>query len=285
MPGAADAPSDIRPSKGNPVPFVKWAGGKGQLLNQMAPFFPREFRTFYEPFIGGGAVFFHLRPRAGTIADLNPELVNAFQVVKRAPKSLMRALNHHKLRANDEAYFYEVRALDPERLSPVERAARLIFLNKTCFNGLYRVNSRGRFNVPWGGYKNPAVYSRENLLAASKLLKGKRVLCVDYKLACEAAGHGDFVYLDPPYHPGSPSSTFTAYTREDFREKEQRDLAVLFRDLTARGCKVMLSNSGTPLVRGLYEGFRIEVLSAKRAINSKGTGRGPVDELLIMNFR
>jgi DNA adenine methylase len=267
------------------VPFVKWAGGKSQLLTQMAPFFPRELGTFFEPFVGGGAVFFHIRPERAVVADLNPELVNAYVIVKRAPKSLMKALDRHKLRSNDEAYYYQVRAIDPDSLSPVDRAARLIFLNKTCFNGLYRVNSRGKFNVPWGGYKNPAVYSRENLLAASRLLKGKNVLCCDYKLACQTAADGDFVYLDPPYHPGSPSSTFTAYTREDFREKEQRELAVLFKDLTARGCKVMLSNSGTPLVRGLYEGFRIEVLSAKRAINSKGTGRGPVDELLIMNFR
>ena len=271
---------EVRP----PGPFLKWAGGKGQLLGQMAPHFPKEYRTYFEPFLGGGAVFFHLQPEKALLADLNPDLVNAFQVVRDHPAALMETLDHHAELRMSEEYFYEVRRQEVSALSSVERAARTIFLNKTCFNGLYRVNSRGGFNVPWGGYPNPTLYDRVNLLSSSAHLQGKIVLLADYRKACGRARKGDLVYFDPPYHPLSETSGFTSYTKEDFGDRDQTALAQTFRRLDKRGCLVMLSNSPTPLVRSLYEGFRIEVLKAKRAINSKGTGRGAIDELLVMNY-
>ncbi|HKN06029.1 MAG TPA: DNA adenine methylase [Thermoplasmata archaeon] len=267
-----------------PTPFLKWAGGKAQLLPQMERCFPSSYRTYFEPFLGGGAVFFYLRPGRAVLSDSNPDLINAFTVVRDNPRGLMEALDQHATRRTEKDYFYEVRALSDSALSPVERAGRTIFLNKTCFNGLYRVNSEGRFNVPWGGYKNPTLYDRENLLAASALLRGKKILLSDYRKVCPRANLGDFVYLDPPYHPLSETSKFTSYTKEDFGNRDQRQLAETCRRLDKRGVLFMLSNSSTPLIRSLYDGFRIEVLKAKRAINSKGTGRGAIDELLIMNF-
>jgi DNA adenine methylase len=271
---------EVRP----PAPFLKWAGGKGQLLGQLAPYFPTEFRTYIEPFLGGGAVFFRLCPEKAVLADLNPDLVNAFQVVRDQPNALIEALDRHAELRKSEEYFYKVRRQEASGLSSAERAARMIFLNKTCFNGLYRVNSRGGFNVPWGGYLNPTLYERENLLSASACLQGKAVLLADYRKACLRAKKGDFVYFDPPYHPLSETSGFTSYTKEDFGDPDQTALAQTFRRLDKRGCLLMLSNSPTPLVRSLYEGFRVEVLKAKRAINSKGTGRGAIDELLVMNY-
>ena len=265
-------------------PFLKWAGGKAQLLAQMEPFFPKDYRTYFEPFLGGGAVFFHLQPEKAVLSDSNPELVNTFTVVRDDVEGLMRALDEHLPQRTEEKYFYKVRATDPATLSPVERAARTVFLNKTCFNGLYRVNSDGHFNVPWGGYSNPTLYDRENLLAASALLRGKSIVLADYQKVCARARVGDLVYLDPPYHPLSETSKFTSYTKEDFGNREQRKLAEAYRRLDKRGVLVMLSNSATPLVRSLYEGFRIESLKAKRAINSKGTGRGEIEELLVMNY-
>ena len=250
----------------------------------MDTFFPKEYRTYFEPFLGGGAVFFHLRPKRAVLSDLNPDLINAFTVVRDDPEGLMAALNEHLGRRTEESYFYEVRAQDRSSLSPVDRAVRTIFLNKTCFNGLYRVNSEGKFNVPWGGYKNPTLYDRENILAASALLRGKKVVLANYRNVCARAKLGDFVYLDPPYHPLSETSRFTSYTKEDFGNRDQRQLAETYRRLDKRGVLVMLSNSATPLIRSLYSEFRSETLKAKRAINSKGTGRGAIDELLVMNY-
>lgn len=272
------------PPKG-PVPFLKWAGGKGQLLGQLDRFLPKHFRTYYEPFLGGGAVFFHLKPKRAVLADANPDLIGAFLAVRDDLHGLMSALDRYDVGRLSETYFYEIRdKVDPSQLSPVERAGRTIFLNKTCFNGLYRVNAKGKFNVPWGGYKNPTLYDRRNLTRASRLLHGKKILLTDYRKALSTANLGDFVYLDPPYHPLSETSRFTSYTREDFGDKDQRELAETCRRLDRRGVLFALSNSPTPLVLSLYEGFRTERLKAKRAISSKGTGRGPIDELLVMNY-
>ena len=266
------------------LPLVKWAGGKAQLLLQMGAFFPKDYRTYFEPFVGGGAVFFHLRPERAVLADLNPELINLYVSVRDHPNDVMEALERHFPRRKSETYFYRLRGRNPARLSPAERAARTLFLNKTCFNGLYRVNAEGRFNVPWGGYKNPTIYKRDNVLAVSALLQGKKILHADYRKALESANFGDFVYLDPPYHPLSVTSSFTSYTKEDFGDTEQRQLADAYHRLDGKGVRLMLSNSSTPLVRSLYEGFRVETLKAKRAINSRGTGRGAIDELLVMNY-
>jgi len=267
-----------------PTPFLKWAGGKGQLLGQLAGYLPKESRTYFEPFLGGGAVFFSLRPEKAVLSDLNPDLVNVYLTVRDCPAELMEALDRHAEYRLSEEYFYEVRRQETSKLSPIERAARTVFLNKTCFNGLYRVNARGGFNVPWGGYTNPTLYDRVNLLSASALLQGKKVLLADYRKACGRARKGDFVYFDPPYHPLSDTSRFTSYTKEEFGDREQEALADTFRKLDERGCLIMLSNSSTPFVRSLYGGFRVETLRAKRAINSKGSGRGAIDELLVLNY-
>lgn len=265
-------------------PFLKWAGGKSQLLDQMHPYFPDRFRRYFEPFLGGGAVFFHLAPKRATLADSNPDLIAAFLAVRDNPVALMSALDRHSRQRSTQEHYYRVRSIDPSNLSPVDRAARAVFLNKTCFNGLFRVNSAGQFNVPWGRYKNPVLYDRPNILAASAMLRGSRIMLADYRRACRTASLNDFVYLDPPYHPISRTSGFTSYTKEDFDDDGQRGLAETFRELDRRGVLLMLSNSSTPMVRSLYSGFRMETLRAKRAINSKGSGRGAVDELLIMNY-
>lgn len=267
------------------VPFLKWAGGKTQLLIQLDPFFPKRFRTYFEPFLGGAAVFFHLRPQKAVLSDSNPELINAFLAVRDDPATLMDELDKHYRHRLSETYFYRVRdELDLTRLTPIQQAARTIFLNKTCFNGLYRVNANGKFNVPWGNYKNPSLYTRENIMNASRILREKKILLADYRRALASANLGDFVYLDPPYHPLSETSRFTSYTKEDFGDTDQRELAETCRHLDAKGVLFALSNSHTPLVLSLYEGFHVERLKAKRAISSKGTSRGPIDELLVMNY-
>ncbi len=265
-------------------PFLKWAGGKAQLLKQFSPFFPKEFETYFEPFLGGGAVFFHLRPERAILADTNPELINVFQVVRDDLELLVDALERHYPHRNSEAYFYRVRKQVPSELSTVQRAARTIFLNKTCYNGLWRVNAKGEFNVPFGKYKNPTLYKTENLMEASAALRGKIVTVGDYRDICEYPRKDDFVYLDPPYQPLSVTSSFTGYTAEAFGESEQKELAVVFRKLDERGCKAMLSNSATDSVKNLYQGYRIGRVKAKRAINSQGSGRGAIDELLVMNY-
>jgi len=267
-----------------PLPFLKWAGGKGQLLEQMDPYFPENFETYFEPFLGGGAVFFHLRPDRAILSDLNPELIHAFLVVRDDPEGLMAALDKHFPHRKSPDYYYRIRRQNPSGLSATERAARTIFLNKTCYNGLYRVNAKGEFNVPFGRYKNPSLYDRDNILACSRALQGKIITVGDYRDICKYAREGDFVYLDPPYQPLSTTANFTSYTKDAFGEADQKGLASVFRELDDRGCKVMLSNSATDFVKSLYQGYRIETLKATRAINSKPSGRGAIDEFLIMNY-
>lgn len=266
-----------------PTPFLKWAGGKGQLLAQMTRYFPEDLGRYHEPFLGGGAVFFYLSPREAILSDSNPELIHAYRMVRNNLGVLMTSLDVHKARAAEKSYFYDVRMMCPDNLSPASRAARMIFLNKTCFNGLYRVNSKGRFNVPFGGYRHPTLYGR-NLQLASTALQSAQLHAEDFRLACKRPGRGDFVYLDPPYHPLSETSAFTDYTREGFGRRDQEDLAAIYRALDHRGCKVMLSNSSTPWLRELYQEYYQVTLKAKRAINCKGTGRGAIDELLVMNY-
>ena len=266
------------------TPFLKWAGGKAQLLTQLSPFFPKEFGVYFEPFLGGGAVFFHLRPERAVLSDTNPELINVFQVVRDNREGLVAALDRHRVHRNSETYFYKIRKQNPTEMSVVERAARTIFLNKTCYNGLWRVNAKGEFNVPFGKYKNPTLYDPENIAAASGTLRGKIVTVGDYRDITMYARKEDFVYLDPPYQPLSTTSSFTGYTTESFGESDQKELSVVFRELDQRGCKVLLSNSATDFVWSLYERYRIHRVKAKRAINSQASGRGKIDEYLIMNY-
>jgi len=264
-----------------PRPFVKWAGGKSQILGHLLGCVPPRFGRYYEPFVGGGALFFALLPEDAVISDSNEELINAYLVIRDHVEELIESLKKHR---NEEDYYYAVREQDPDKLSPVERASRFIYLNKTCYNGLWRVNSRGKFNVPFGRYKNPRICDEENLRAVSRALQGVSILCCDFEEAVANAGPGDFVYFDPPYYPLSETARFTQYTREDFGPEEHARLARVFKELDKRGCFVLLSNSDTEFVRSLYAGYNIRPVQANRCINCKGDRRKGVTELLISNY-
>lgn len=276
------------------APFLKWAGGKARLAPIVAARAPRAFGRYHEPFVGGGAVFFALaeegRARAAVLSDANCELVECYAVVREAVTGLVVRLaelaNAYTSRDPEgrRAFFYEQRAAAPG--TPEARAARLIFLNRTCYNGLYRVNSRGEFNVPHGRYRNPRILDEAGLRAASHVLQRVELSCGDFETACNAADDGDFVYLDPPYQPLSPTASFTSYTAGDFGRADQERLRDAFEAMTRRGVAAMLSNSDHEAVRRLYDGlgYNFEVVAMSRAINSVGSGRAPVPELLIDNF-
>lgn len=268
-------PADVRPP-------VKWAGGKSQLLPAFEPLFPKEpFGLYIEPFVGGGAVFFHLAPSKAVLIDNNPELINFYLVVRDEAELLIEDLKKHR---NTKDYYYAMRALDSANLDRVRRASRFLYLNKTAYNGLWRVNKNGRHNVPFGRYKNPKILDEENLRKVSAALKGAEVVLGDFSYCLNFAEEGAFVYLDPPYQPVSRTASFTGYTAESFGEEDQRRLSAVFRKLDEMGCRVMLSNSDTPFVRQLYQGYDIQVVYARRAINSKPDKRGPVTELVIRNY-
>lgn len=273
------------PTVHNAVPFLKWAGGKRQLLSQYGPYFPpREtIQRYFEPFIGSAAVYFYLQPTRATLSDRNEKLIDVYRAVQQDVEAVIEALQPHR---NEEAYYYAIRAQDPARLSLAERAARLIYLNRTCYNGLYRENSRGEFNVPFGRYKNPKICNKRRLRLAAQALQGVTLRAVDFVEGVATAGAGDFVYFDPPYAPVSATSSFTGYDKYGFNEADQIRLAQSIHDLSGRGCRVMLSNSSAPLIYELYEGhgYRIIPIQARRSINSKPHKRGPVKELLILNY-
>jgi DNA adenine methylase len=264
-------------------PFIKWAGGKSRLLPTLSRHFPprEEIGRYFEPFLGGAAVFFHLEHPHSFLSDSNRDLVELYQVVQQDVEGLIGILQNHK---NEREYFYQIRSQDPATLTSVQRAARLIYLNKTCFNGLYRVNSRGKFNVPFGRYKNPAICDVDGLRAASRALQRADVFIGGFESILGRADRGDFIYFDPPYQPINRTSSFTSYTSVKFGEEDQRRLADVFTQLAERGCFVMLSNSDTPLIRKLYLDFHIHKIKANRAINSKPEGRGKITELLILNY-
>ena len=274
-------------------PFLKWAGGKGQLLKQYEPLFPKTpLRGYFEPFVGSGAIFFHLHGRGlfqhYHLAENNPELINCYRVVRDQIDNLIFWLGVHNSHHSRE-YYYTVRNWDreldwAEAARPPMRAARMIYLNKTCYNGLWRVNSRGQFNVPMGSYRNPPILDEKRLRAASRALQGVELASEDFESVIRLAGRGDFVYLDPPYFPLSDTANFTNYSPDSFGEYEHRKLALVFAELDRKGCRVMESNSDTPFVRELYQGFRIETVVARRAINSAGGRRGPITELVVMNY-
>lgn len=274
------------PAAPRPRPFLKWAGGKGQLLGELVPRARVALAGaggYHEPFIGGGALFFELAalgllPPRVRLADANPNLVDVWKVVRDDVEGLIARLIEHKAR-HDEAHYYAVRAAVPE--APVDRAARVVYLNKTCFNGLYRENSRGGFNVPMGRYLNPEIADAPNLRACAVALRGVEVACAPFA-AVEAAVHpGDFVYVDPPYDPLSPTASFTAYARGGFGDAEQAALAALVGRLGAAGARVLVSNSDTPRVRGWYAGHAVETVWASRTVNSRADRRGKVAEVLV----
>jgi len=267
------------------TPFVKWAGGKGQLLSQLDPFFPPPgaYGRYFEPFLGGGAVFFLLQPARAVLSDLNDELITAYQVIRDHLDDLLASLRRHK---DEPEYFYKVRELLPQQLTPVRRASRFIFLNKRCYNGLYRVNSKGGFNVPLGRNKTlPRIFREPNLRSISSLLKTADLRVASFEEVLADAGKGDFVYLDPPYQPLSATAYFTSYTKHAFGEADQARLAEVLHDLDRRGVRFLLNNHDTPQLRRLYDGFHMDVAAAKRNINSRADRRGAVAELIVTNFR
>lgn len=269
---------EIRRITANARPVLKWAGGKQQLLTQLLERSPKRFNQYIEPFFGGGAFFFSLKPERAVIADANRELMELYDIVANHVEELIEKLSAYKA---GKEIFYDVRAMDPGKMSPVQRAARLIFLNKTCFNGLYRVNRSGHFNVPYGDHRNPRICRTEELQAASLLLKQATRLTGDYKtILTDYAGEGDFVYLDPPYLPISKYSDFKRYTREQFYEEDHVELAEEVRRLHENGCHVLVSNSNHPLVYELYKGFKTEVFRTRRSINNKAGHRRGEDVLI-----
>lgn len=262
-------------------PFVKWAGGKGQVLGELKSRVPLRYGRYYEPFVGGGALFFASSPEAAVLSDRNPFLVNAYVVIRDHPGELVLSLRKHR---TDRDYYYSMRGADPAALSNVERASWFIYLNRTCYNGLWRVNRSGRFNVPFGRYRNPKVLDEENLRRASEALKRAIVLCTDFASALEDVCEGDFVYLDPPYVPLGGTSDFTGYVEGGFDPSDQERLAEVFCNLTAAGVMAMLSNSDTEMVRCLYSGFSLETIQSRRPINCRADRRGAVNEVIVRNY-
>ena len=264
-------------------PFIKYCGGKTALLPEILPRIPAKIGTYYEPFLGGGAVFFALadedRFERAVLADTNEELMRTYAALCRYPNEVVLALKKH---VYEERYYYKVRARDPKALDAVACAARFLYLNRTGFNGLYRVNRKGEFNVPFGKYTNPTICDEQRLRDASAALKRTTALAkTDFDKTVADAKRGDFVYFDPPYAPVSATANFTAYSKEGFDGEAQWRLKNTAKHLIADGVNVLLSNSDTPLVRELYKGFHIERVSAPRRINSNGAKRGNVGELLI----
>ena len=265
------------------TPIVKWAGGKTRLLDELVARTPSGYRRYFEPFLGGGALYFRLAPRHAVLSDCNADLINTYRCVAFHVEAVEKRLARHRA-AHCETYYYDVRERwnTPGGLeADVDRAAAFIYLNKTCYNGLWRVNSRGKFNVPVGRYDDPPILDAAGLRAASRTLQDAVLDTRHYVDAAADARAGDFVYFDPPYHPISDTANFTSYTAGSFGPDDQRELAEVARRLVRRGCKVLLSNSDTQFVRGLYEGFTIDTVDCARAINSKASARGPQRELLI----
>jgi DNA adenine methylase len=269
----------------NPHPFLKWAGGKRQLLSQIDLYIPKSFNKYIEPFVGGGALFFYLLPKNAILNDINQDLINTYRVIKENVSELITSLKKHK---NEEEYFYKIRSVDRnldefKTWSDVEKASRIIYLNRCCYNGLYRVNSKGYFNAPFGKYKNPKICNEENLKLVHKVLKDVKLMNTSFELCLNYAKKDDFIYFDPPYVPISESANFTSYTKSSFKKEDQIKLFNVFKELDQKGCKLLLSNSYNEFILKLYKNYQINIVYAKRAINSNPDKRGEIKELLIIN--
>lgn len=271
-------------------PFVKWAGGKRQIIDKLKEYVPDEYDTYYEPFVGGGALLFELSPKKAVINDLNEELMNVYNCLcnEEKFKKMCNLLNHYEAEHSEE-FYYEIRNKDKNknaynRLSDYTKAARTIYLNKACFNGLYRVNSKNEFNVPFGKKTKINTYEGSNLITVSNYLTMNdiKIQSVDFEESLKTAKKGDFVYIDPPYD--SDTSTFNNYTEDGFGKEEQRRLAKVYKDLDKRGVYVMLSNHNTNLINELYKDYHIHIIEAKRNINANGKKRGKVEEVIITNY-
>lgn len=282
----------------NAKPFLKWVGGKSQLIQEITKYLPNKIETYYEPFIGAGAIFFHINPENAVINDFNNDLITVYKVIKEKPLDLIKLLESYK-KKNSKEFYYSIRNLDRDkafnRLSDLKKAARFIYMNKVGYNGLYRVNSRGEFNVPYGTYKNPSILDVDNILAVSERLNKENIKIIngDFELAVKNAKKGDCVYFDPPYDPINETSSFTAYQKEGFSRQEHIRLKRVADSLTNKGVKVIISNSNTKFINELYSNkieeangkikYKINVVKARRNINSKGNKRGFIEELIIVS--
>lgn len=259
-------------------PFLKWAGGKTQLLDELSKYIPEKYNKYIEPFLGGGALFFHIKPKNAILSDLNPELVNCYKIVRDNVEELILALNEF---LNDETLFYEIRSLNVADLNEIERAARFIFLNKTCFNGLYRENKKGDFNVPFGRNKNVNISNEEVLRNASFALSTAKIICADYKYILRRySEEGDFVFLDPPYDAVNSTSDFQRYTKDSFYDDDQISLRNEVNRLVKIGSKVLSTNSNTDFINELYNVYKREVIETRRTISSKATSRKGQDLII-----
>ena len=266
-------------------PFVKWAGGKSQLLPELTSRMPKDYGKYFEPFLGSGALFFAVQPPSSCLSDNNQDLINAYTMVRDQLEDLVENLSQHPY---EKEHYYATRNVDREEefanWPPVQKAARMIYLNKSCFNGLYRVNGKGQFNVPFGRYKNPTICDRNNLARCSRALQSVELRCDKFEAVEQLSSTGDFVYFDPPYAPVSATSNFTAYQAGGFGVEHHEALAQLCNRLDEKGVHFMVSNSFTDMAMELYKQHKVEVVSAARTINSKGGGRGKVSELIVTNY-
>lgn len=262
-------------------PLIKWAGGKRNLLKVYQDLFPKKFNKYHEPFLGSGAVFFFLKPEDAVLIDKNEELINFYEVVRDNPWELMELISTYRV---DKEFYYIIRNQDPRKLGKIERAARFLYLNKTAYNGLWRENSKGKFNVPFGRYKKVKFFEQENLLKASELLKKVKLVCGDFEEILKYVQKGDFIYLDPPYYPISETANFKNYTSDGFSKKNHLRVYKVFKTLDEREAYVMLSNSNTPFIRQLFKDYNITEVFSNRFINRKVDGRGKIIELVIRNY-
>ena len=270
------------------APVLKWVGGKRQLIETFSPLLPKRITSYCEPFVGGGALLFHLQPNTAYVNDINKDLIGVYSVIKQNVDGLIEELKKHKTEAD---YFYSVRNWDRDKekyqsLSDVEKAARILYLNKTCYNGLYRVNNAGEFNSPYGYYRNPNIVNAPVLRAVSAYFNAADIhlSSIDYSEVLSSIKKGTFVYIDPPYDPVSETASFTGYAKGGFSKNEQIRLRQCCDELNRRGIKFMLSNSATPFIMEQYAGYNITVVQAKRAVNSVGSKRGGVDEVVVRNY-
>lgn len=271
------------------MPIVKWVGGKRQLITDIESNLPSKFNTYHEPFFGGGALLFHLQPKKAVINDYNEDLMNTYLCVKEYPDKLIESLKKH---LNTSEYFYEIRDKDRtkstyKKMNIIEKSSRLIYLNKTCYNGLFRVNSSGQFNTPFGGYKNPNIVNEPTLKAVSKYFNDNDITILhgDYQDTLSYIHENDLVYLDPPYDPVSDTASFTGYSEIGFNKEDQIKLRDFCVQIHNRGAYFLLSNSATDFIKELYKEFHIEIVKAKRPINSIGSKRGEIDEVLVRNYK
>lgn len=270
------------------APVVKWVGGKRQLMNEITPRLPKRITSYCEPFLGGGAVLFSIQPSKAIVNDLNSDLITVYEIIRDDVEALIGDLKKHE---NTPEYFYAIRDIDRNKeayrsMTKIERASRLIYLNKTCFNGLFRVNSSGEFNSPFGHYKNPNIVNEPVLRAVNKYFNSSNIeFCnEDFAITLSRIGKGGFVYLDPPYDPVSDTASFTGYNKGGFDRGEQLRLKRCCDELTQRGVKFMLSNSATDFIIDLYRDYSVSIVQAKRTINSDASKRGAIEEVLIRNY-